>query len=806
MFGQRLLNPAEQRIAAMLAPCAGASFSAGLLTTPAATGANGVDDIRRATAEATAGSGDIPLALAPLLAPYARYKDLSLRVENLAVGARLSRGRNNGDRSWSLTLDDLDGLQYLPAKGAQAAHNLTIRVFRLDDGYAATLAVLDIPVAPGDATPAPAPEVAATPGNAAVPGNDVALHALRDALVAMQATLAERETALAETQQKAAAELIAARTSWKAELEKRLTEAAAQAATNLEQSRTAWQAEQDDRIAKSEQRAQERIDEARANWQQDAKTVLAKARIEWEAELNKRLAEAAAQAATELEQQRAGAQAAQAQLFAKADERAQEQIKQARAQWRIEAEMALSKAQEAWQADVARRLAAAEAKGREQSAQALAAATARSEQAEAALAAVRSQPQAAPMRNPGDDAALRRLRDDFAAMQAVLAEREVELMETRQALAQAQAERPVQTIEAELAMARTEWEAELGQRLATAGAQAAAELDKQRAVWQAAQEQLFAKADERAQEQIKQARAQWHVEAEMALSKAQAAWQANMAAQLAAAEAKGRAQSAQALIEAAARSEQAEAALAAAQAVTQPARDPGDDVALEQLREEVAALRATLAEREAELAEERSARETSAPEAEAAARKAEEAQRLLAAHAKGKKEVRAGNNTRGAFGAAFNRSRQALAMRYLIRGGAVAASLIVAMLIYPLAEAMIVDGAWPRVTAATSAIGPMIREALGPSQAPAPEPPQIAARQEAPVPERRTIISVPIANVRAGPSPAAPVITTLSRDIDVTPVERRGSWVLIRFGGESGMSHRQEGWVFGSYVKETIGP
>lgn len=731
----------------MLEPCAMAPFPGGFFTTPAATGANGVDDVRRATAEATAEPGGIPLALAPLLTPYARYKDLSLRVEHLAMGARLSRGRNNGDRTWSLTLDDLDGLQYLPAKGTEAAHSLTIRVFRLDDGYAATLAVLDVPVSLDDATPEPAPGVAATPGSAADPGNDVALRALRDALVAMQATLAERETALAETRQKAEAELIAARTSWQAELEKRLTEAAAQAGTNLEKSRAAWQAEQDDRIAKSEQRAQERIDEARAGWQQ-------------------------------------------------------------------EAEAALAKAQAAWQADTAARVAAAEAKGREQSAHAIAEATARGEQAEAALAAARAQAKA--VRDPGDDAALRRLRDDLAAMQAVVAEREVELIETRQALAQARAEGSRQTIETELAMARTEWETELGKRLAEATAQAATNLEKQRAAWQAAQAQLFAKADNHAQEQIKQARAQWRIEAETALSKAQEAWKADAAARLVAAEAKWREQSARALAEATARGEQAAAALAAARAAPQAVRDPGEDAALGNLRDEVAALRVTLAEREAELAEARSAtkqaREGSTAEAEAAlqkaeeARKADEAQRLLAARAEWEKDARAGNNTRGAFGAAFNRSRQALIARRLVQGGALAASLIVAVVLYPYIEAMIVDGAWPKITALTSEIGPMIREALAPSKAPLPEPVQVAERREAPVPERRTIISVPVANVRAGPSPAAPVITTLSRDIDVTPVERRGSWVLIRFGGDGGVSHRQEGWVFGSYVKEAIGP
>src|SRR5579863_8067692 len=58
-----------------------------------------------------------PLALAPLIQPYRKLGKVSLRVERMQRFARLSRGRNNGDGSWSLASDELDDLEYLCADG-----------------------------------------------------------------------------------------------------------------------------------------------------------------------------------------------------------------------------------------------------------------------------------------------------------------------------------------------------------------------------------------------------------------------------------------------------------------------------------------------------------------------------------------------------------------------------------------------------------------------------------------------------------------------------------------------------------------
>jgi uncharacterized protein YgiM (DUF1202 family) len=100
---------------------------------------------------------------------------------------------------------------------------------------------------------------------------------------------------------------------------------------------------------------------------------------------------------------------------------------------------------------------------------------------------------------------------------------------------------------------------------------------------------------------------------------------------------------------------------------------------------------------------------------------------------------------------------------------------------------------WPKFIEIASAVNP-----FSGSDEPLPPP---AAPRPAPVAERRTIIAVPVANVRAGPSPAAGVIASLPAGFEVTPVDRRGIWVQIRFG-DNGEQHRQEGWVFGSLLKE----
>jgi len=231
---------------------------------------------------------------------------------------------------------------------------------------------------------------------------------------------------------------------------------------------------------------------------------------------------------------------------------------------------------------------------------------------------------------------------------------------------------------------------------------------------------------------------------------------------------------------------------------------------LEAMRHEVAALKVALSERENELTEARAAleqtRKDAAIEAKAAARKAEETRKpekmpqLRAEPPEARKE-QPKNNIRGGLANALSRQRQAMLMRYAIRGGAVAASLAVAAFLYPYAKRTVV--ATPSKIAelsdsVTNEIQPFLTKQ---EEEPAKPEPQAPAPVRMATAEARWIIAAPTANVRSGLSPSAGLVATLPRDIAVSPVDRRGSWVLIRFGGEDG-NHVREGWVTRSIIKE----
>src|SRR5258707_5754265 len=119
----------------------------GFAKKPAVAKTNRLSDTARALADARPAQQAIPINLAPLLSPYKGHGRLSLRIERLPQQARLSAGRNNGDNSWSLTLDQLEDLTYLPPEGMDDAHSLAVRIIGLDGG-GSTLAVLEFPVSP----------------------------------------------------------------------------------------------------------------------------------------------------------------------------------------------------------------------------------------------------------------------------------------------------------------------------------------------------------------------------------------------------------------------------------------------------------------------------------------------------------------------------------------------------------------------------------------------------------------------------------------------------------------------------------
>ena len=109
-----------------------------------------MDGLTAAMPEAAASSGTtVPLDLKSPMEPYREQGGLSIRVERLPFKARLSKGRNNGDNTWSLTMEDLDGLMYMPPEDHAEPHTLTVRVIKVDSDSASTLMRFDVPIEGG---------------------------------------------------------------------------------------------------------------------------------------------------------------------------------------------------------------------------------------------------------------------------------------------------------------------------------------------------------------------------------------------------------------------------------------------------------------------------------------------------------------------------------------------------------------------------------------------------------------------------------------------------------------------------------
>jgi uncharacterized protein YgiM (DUF1202 family) len=81
---------------------------------------------------------------------------------------------------------------------------------------------------------------------------------------------------------------------------------------------------------------------------------------------------------------------------------------------------------------------------------------------------------------------------------------------------------------------------------------------------------------------------------------------------------------------------------------------------------------------------------------------------------------------------------------------------------------------------------------------PAPAAPHIA--------DQRMAVLIHGANVRAGPSGNAEVISALQAGAKVATVEQRGNWTLVQMDGESGNAKPRQGWVYRSFLKDSDGP
>jgi hypothetical protein len=420
----------------------------------------------RARSASDPAGAPVTLDLKPLIAPYKRNRALTIRVERLLHGARLTQGRNNGDRSWSLFPDDLAELEYLPATASYDAHTLAVRIISLDGGDGETLAVIDLPiegVAPAEVAK---PEFAA-PANA----EDVAQ--LREQLDQTTASLAARETELARTASSLAAreaelsratsflaardaefsaarahvqetknsrtapeaELAAAKQAWERELQNRLSISAAESSVALEKARAEWKAELE-RVTQSLTARDAELSTARklaADAEKSRispKAELAAARQAWERELQNRLSAAAAESETALQKARADWEAEQGSRLSRSEAGAQRAVEEARRRARDEMDAALSKARAEWKAGEAARFGAAEAVWRQESSSTVADLSARAETAEKALAEANT---ALSLSRTNESQELRRLREQLAQAEADLATRGAELTAARAA-------------------------------------------------------------------------------------------------------------------------------------------------------------------------------------------------------------------------------------------------------------------------------------------------------------------------------------------------------------------------------------
>jgi hypothetical protein len=577
----------------------------------------------------------IPLDLASVVAPYRRHRGLSIRIERLAHGARLSHGRNNGDRSWSLAPDELDGLEYLPANENYEAHTLAVRIISLEGGDGETLAVIDLPIA------GTGPSGSEAPGTASG-ALSAEMQRLRDELVKVKSSLAARETELATARRSAEAlersrqalkaEFSAAEAAWDHELREQLAAAAADASADLEKTRAELESE-NQRRAKSDGSAQKSLEEARKRWQQEAQSALAKAQAEWKLAETARLAseqakwrDESSKAVVELrvraEQAEAALARARASASAKPDgaelDGLREELSstQARlaardaelAETRAAAEFArmrsqdsaadLKKAEQAWRAAEAIRLAGVEARWKEQSTKAVAEVNSRLVQAEAALAEARAAAEVARGKSQDSATSVKTAEQAWKAAEAArFAAAEAHWNEqTSSAVADLTAK--LDQADTALAEARAQAETRLHQLNALQSSLTAreAELTQIRAAAEEARAQATTDAE--------QSRTRWQKEISVAVAKAQENFKAGESARLAAAEAQWKTQFAAALADATSKLQHAEAALAGANAEVQALRNQSGEEC-SRLQDELAALRTELAAQESELADAR---------------------------------------------------------------------------------------------------------------------------------------------------------------------------------------------------------
>lgn len=740
----------------------------------------------RESSETPATPKSIALDLKPLIQPYRDRGRLTLRLEKLPQSARLSAGQNNGDRTWSLAQDELEGLCYFPPAGADEEHVLAVRLIAKDETGASTIALLEVRV-PLDGTGDAAPplRLARKPGQAEPPQDS----ALRDEIAQLKSTLAEREAELKQTrasgeqaeaqaQEKIDAALWAAENIWKAEEAARLNVLRTELEDQAEKERRSQNAAraQREQDAAALQQLQDRYAQAQkalGGHEAEAKRLQAQfEQLRQERDAARSAAKAAgdAKSAAQAEQTQRAAQTL-AELTARCEaaeealiaERAASQADQHEAEQRLQTGLAalqrqtedIAAAKAAGEAMAAEKLKAAQVQWQQQTAKALAEIAGRCEAAERALASLR-----AAKADDNQDAA-RQARD-----QAELERLRREGGESAAAMAAAE-----RLAEEKLTAAQALWQQQTGMALAelTARCEAA---EAQLVAARAAPEAVIPSASGNRDAEITQLQAElkrWQRTADE-LSVAKAAGDLVAAEQLKTAQGLWQQQSAKALAELTARCETAEAALASARS----ADSKESDAYIRSLNREIKTLQAALVDREAVLASTQASLEQLRYGAEA---------KSPAAHWQplpGGSRLRVGDEVEQA------------PSNHLLRDAAILVlTVIIAVLAFPRIEALLPDDVRWQIETVGGLFGGTSTETIPVAAAPVPHAPPKA--------EHLATVTRGV-NLRDQPSVNGALVANLKRGAQVTILEARGNWDRVTFTGTD--QKVQQGWVYNSYVQD----
>jgi hypothetical protein len=727
----------------------------------------------------------IPLEFAPLLAPYKRHGRLSLRVEEVPQQARLSAGRNNGDGSWSLASDELEGLAYLIPPKLDRDHTLLLRIMAFEEGAASTLKLLHFPVP----VHTPVDAVQETPASAESP--DPILHhelnRMQSLFAVRDSELTELRAALEQAKTAKDAELTSARGAWELELRDRLSEAVGEAKSGWQREQSAGQTAQDKSVAQVKTWAEQQIAEEHVRWQAQTEQRLEAERQRWKTESAGALSQAVAEERKHWQAQ------------------AEQRIEAERQRWKTESAEALSQAiaeeRKQWQAQTEQRGEIERDRWESESASILSGAVAEERQRSQVLTEQRIDAERQRWKAESATALSQVIAEERRQWQAqteqrVAVERERWAAENLGVLSQAEARWKAEEA-ARLEAALGEWREQSSRLLADASqkyrdlesalAEARArpsnpaaidepESDRLRGELTRMQSILAERDSELARQRtaLEQERERWRQDLDASMSVAAKAWKADEDARLAAMVARSRTQSDAALAVATSRYEAAERALAEAgsrNAAALKDLDRKDDSYVEGLRRELSTVQAILVSREVELGRAKAALERARPPQNPISNP------VLARNIADSDEEEAPTGSK----------------RGLVRDFVVAVCVIAPVIFfYPRLEIYLPDELRASITTMTGGL-------LGTGATPVPLT-QAAAPPALPVPKLQIAQVGRAVNLRATAATTGAVVLTLQRGAPVNVLKRQGNWTFVEVPAKIGKP--LQGFVYSSYLND----